>query len=105
MGAKHVVLKGIVHDDGLIRNYVAGTDVECAEVSGELLPYMLHGTGDLYASALLAAIMAGQSLLEGVEFASTLVRDAMRVTSAQPDYEVRGVSFETVLGEVTKLLQ
>ena len=105
MGAKHVVLKGIVHDDGLIRNYVAGTDVECAEVSGELLPYMLHGTGDLYASALLAAIMAGQSLLEGVEFASALVRDAMRVTSAQPDYEVRGVSFETVLGEVTKLLQ
>ena len=105
MGAKHVVLKGIVHDDGLIRNYVAGTDVECAEVSGELLPYMLHGTGDLYASALLAAIMAGQSLLEGVEFASTLVRDAMRVTSAQPDYKVRGVSFETVLGEVTKLLQ
>lgn len=105
MGAKHVVLKGIVHNDGLIRNYVAGADVECAEVSGELLPYMLHGTGDLYASALLAAIMAGQSLLEGVEFASTLVRDAMRVTSAQPDYEVRGVSFETVLGEVTKLLQ
>ncbi len=105
MGAKHVVLKGIVHDDGLIRNYVAGADVECSEVSGELLPYMLHGTGDLYASALLAAIMAGQSLLEGVEFASTLVRDAMRITSAQPDYEVRGVSFETVLGEVTQLLR
>jgi pyridoxine kinase len=104
MGAKNVVLKGIVHDDGLIRNFVAGQDVELAEVHGELLPYMLHGTGDLYASTLLAALMAGQSLLEGVEFASKLVRDAMRVTSAQPDYEVRGVSFETVLGEVTQLL-
>ncbi len=103
-GAKNVVLKGIVHDDGLIRNFVAGQDVELAEVHGELLPYMLHGTGDLYASTLLAALMAGQSLLEGVEFASKLVRDAMRVTSAQPDYEVRGVSFETVLGEVTQLL-
>ena len=104
MGAKNIVLKGIVHDDGLIRNFVAGQDVELAEVHGELLPYMLHGTGDLYASTLLAALMAGQSLLEGVEFASKLVRDAMRVTSAQPDYEVRGVSFETVLGEVTQLL-
>jgi pyridoxine kinase len=104
MGAKNVVLKVIVHDDGLIRNFVAGQDVELAEVHGELLPYMLHGTGDLYASTLLAALMAGQSLLEGVEFASKLVRDAMRVTSAQPDYEVRGVSFETVLGEVTQLL-
>lgn len=104
MGAKHVVLKGVAREDGLIRNYVAGAEVELAEVMGELLPYMLHGTGDLYASGLLAAIMAGQSLLEGVEFASKLVRDAMRITAKQPDYEVRGVSFESVLGEVTQLL-
>jgi pyridoxine kinase len=104
MGAKHVVLKGITRGDGIIRNYVAGADVEMAEVNGELLPYMLHGTGDLYASALLAAIMAGRSLLDAVEFASTLVRDAMRITNKQPDYEVRGVSFESVLGEVTQLL-
>lgn len=104
MGAKNIVLKGIVHDDGLIRNFVAGQDVDLAEVSGELLPYMLHGTGDLYASALLSAIMADRSLLASVEFASELVRDAMRITSEQPDYEVRGVSFETVLGEVTQLL-
>ena len=104
MGAKYVVLKGIVHGDGLIRNYVAGQDVDVAEVSGELLPYMLHGTGDLYASALLAALMAGKSLLESVEFASTLVRDAMRITGSQPDFEVRGVSFESVLGEVTALV-
>ncbi len=103
-GAKCVVLKGIARNDGLVRNYIAGEDVELAEVSGELLPYMLHGTGDLYASALLASLMAGQSLLEAVEFASTLVRDAMRLTAQQPDYEVRGVSFETVLGEVTNLL-
>lgn len=104
MGAKNVVLKGVVRGDGLIRNYVAGTDVEQAEVSGELLPYMLHGTGDLYASALLAALMAGRSLLASVEFASDLVRDAMRVTSQQPDFEVRGVSFESVLGEITALI-
>ncbi len=104
LGAKNVVLKGITHGDGLIRNFVAGQDVPVAEVSCELLPYMLHGTGDLYASALLAAIMAGQSLLESVEFSSTLVRDAMRITSKQPDYEVRGVSFESVLREVTALV-
>ena len=104
MGARYIVLKGIVHGDGLIRNVVAGQDVECVEVSSELLPYMLHGTGDLYASALLAAIMAGRDLLDSVEFAGTLVRDAMRVTRVQPDYEMRGVSFETVLGEITALL-
>ncbi|MBQ9007532.1 MAG: bifunctional hydroxymethylpyrimidine kinase/phosphomethylpyrimidine kinase [Atopobiaceae bacterium] len=103
-GAKNVVLKGVVRGDGLIRNYVAGTDCELAEVSGELLPYMLHGTGDLYASALLAAIMCGKSLYDAVDFACQLVVDAMHVTRHQPDYEVRGVSFETCLGEVAALL-
>lgn len=105
MGAKSVVLKGIVHEgEAIIRNYVAvpGGDVE--EISSELLPYMLHGTGDLFASGLTAAIYAGRSLASSVEFAGALVRDAMEITREQPDYEVRGVSFESVLGEVTALL-
>lgn len=104
MGAKNVVLKGVVHNDGLIRNYVMGHTVEFEEVSSELLPYMLHGTGDLYASALIAAIFCGKSLYDSVDFAGTLVRDAMRVTLKQPDFEVRGVSFEPCLGEVAALL-
>ena len=106
LGAKNVVLKGVVHEgESVIRNYVAGTDVAFEEVSSELLPYMLHGTGDLYASGLLAAIMAGRSLYDAVDFAGSFVRDAMRITCQQPDYEVRGVSFETELGKVAALLQ
>jgi pyridoxine kinase len=104
-GAKTVVIKGIVHEgEQVIRNYVGGRDLAFEEVSSELLPYMLHGTGDLYASALLAAVMAGRSLYDAVDFAGTFVRDAMRVTCLQPDFEVRGVSFESKLGEVAALL-
>ena len=105
MGAKSVVLKGVVHEgESIIRNYVSvrGGDVE--EVSGELLPYMLHGTGDLFASGLTAAVYAGESLAASVEFACALVRHAMQITPDQPDYQVRGVSFESVLGDVTALL-
>lgn len=105
LGAKTVVLKGIVHEgEPIIRNYVAGADLAFEELSSELLPYMLHGTGDLYASGLLAAIMAGRSLYDAVDFAGSFVRDAMRITCQQPDYEVRGVSFETELGKVAALL-
>lgn len=104
MGAKVVVLKGIVRGDGLIRNYVAGPGLETEELAGELLPFMLHGTGDLYASTLLAAVMCGRSLRDAVAFAGSFVRDAMLVTREQPDYEVRGVSFESRLGEVAALL-
>ena len=104
-GAKTVVLKGIVHEgEQIIRNYIGGADVAFAEVTSELLPYMLHGTGDLFASSLLAAIMCGRSLLDAVDFAGSFVRDAMRITCLQPDYEVRGVSFESRLGEVAALL-
>ena len=104
MGAKTVVIKGIVRGDGLIRNFLFGQNLEPAELSGELLPYMLHGTGDLYASALLAAIMCGKSLYDAVAFASEEVVAAMRITQEQPDFEVRGVSFETTLGKVAALL-
>ena len=104
MGAKTVVLKGVVRGDGLIRNYLCGADIEFAELSSELLPYMLHGTGDLYASALLAAIMCGRSLYDATAFAGDFVRDAMVITREQPDFEMRGVSFESRLGEVAALL-
>ncbi len=104
MGAKNVVIKGIVRGDGLIRNYLFGQEIEPAEVSGELLPFMLHGTGDLYASSLLAAIMCGKSLYDATVFAGDEVVEAMRITQLQPDFEVRGVSFETTLGKVAALL-
>ena len=105
MGAKNVVIKGIVHEgEAIIRNYIQGADVAFEEVSSELLPYMLHGTGDVYASSLLAAIMAGRSLGDAVVFAGDFVRDAMRITRLQPDFEVRGVSFESELGKVAALL-
>lgn len=105
MGAKTVVIKGISHDDGIVRNYVAGADVDFDEVSGEMLPYQLHGTGDLFASALLAAVMCGRSLHGALEFATSFVRDCMRITIDQPDYEMRGISFESKLGEVADLLK
>lgn len=105
MGAKSVVLKGVVHEgESIIRNYVSVADGDVEEVSSELLPYMLHGTGDLFASGLTAAVYAGKNLLSAVEFAGSLVRHAMEITPDQPDYQVRGVSFESVLGDVTALL-
>ena len=106
MGAKAVVIKGVVHEgESIIRNYIATADEpQVVEVSSELLPYMLHGTGDLFASALTAAVYTGRSLREAVEFAGELVRDAMRITREQPDFEMRGVSFEPTLGKVAALL-
>ena len=103
-GAKNVVLKGIERGDGLIRNYIEGVSVEFTETANEKLPYMLHGTGDLFTSTLLAAVMAGRDLAEATRFASDFVPEAMKVTSHQPEFQARGVSFEPLLGKIAALL-
>lgn len=103
-GAKNVILKGIDRGDGVIRNYVQGASCEFAETRDKLLPYMLHGTGDLYASVLLGAIMAERDLLTSAQFAADFVVQAMELTDKQPDYENRGVSFELILGKIAALL-
>jgi pyridoxine kinase len=106
LGARHVILKGIDREDGKLRNYVAGEGLDDTyELVHDKLPYMLHGTGDLYASALTAAVMCGRGLVESAQFAGEFVRDCMEITRYQPDYEMRGVSFEPMLGEVAELLR
>ncbi len=104
-GAKTVVLKGIQRGDGLIRNFVGTAAGDFFEVNNEFLPYMLHGTGDLYCSCLLAAVMAGRTLREAVAFAGDFTHDAMIVSSKQPEFQARGVSFEPLIGKVAALLQ
>ena len=105
-GAKHVVLKGIQREgENVIRNFVGDIDCETHELSNEYLPYMLHGTGDVYASCLLAAIMAGRTLEEAVRFAGDFTHDAMIVSAKQPNFQERGVSFELLLGKVSDLLK
>lgn len=105
-GAKNVVLKGIQREgDDIIRNFVASASApDIVEVGNEYVPYMLHGTGDVYASCVLAAVMAGRSLVEGVAFAGDFVHDAMIVSADQPNFKDRGVSFEPLLGKVAALL-
>lgn len=105
-GAKNVVLKGIKREgEDVIRNFVGSADSEdVIEVSNKYLPYMLHGTGDVYASCVLAGIMAGRSLVDSVAFAGEFVHDAMLVSAEQPNFKERGVSFEPLLGKVTVLL-
>lgn len=107
LGAKHVVLKGIDHNDGRIRNYVASAEdgVEAkTELVHEKLPFMCHGTGDAFASALIGCVMTGMDLAGSARIAGEFVRNAMMSTKNQPNYEERGVSFELCLGELTNLI-
>ena len=113
-GAKNVVLKGI-HREGEdeVHNFVGSGELdddgqvvagEILRISNPYLPYQLHGTGDVYASALLAAIMCGRSVADSAAFAGNMVYGAMVLSAKQPRYLERGVSFEPLLGKVCALL-
>ncbi|MCH4160475.1 MAG: pyridoxamine kinase [Bifidobacterium sp.] len=107
LGAKNVVLKGIDRHDGNIRNYVASAStgvVGKVELTHDKHPYMIHGTGDAFASALCGAVLAGRGLAESAQIAGEFVRSAMSSTRNQPHFEQRGVSFELNLAELTALV-
>ena len=108
LGAKNVVLKGIDHDDGTILNYVASAASGASgkqELAHSKLPFMTHGTGDAFASALCGALMAGRPLAESAHIAGEFVRHAMENTQYQPHHDERGVSFELNLDELTQLVR
>ena len=102
LGAKNVVLKGVKRaGDNKIRNFVGGQSVDgIVELNNEYVDYMLHGTGDVYASCVLSGIMKGKSLADSVSFAGDFVHDAMIVSSKQPHFKERGVSFETLIHKI-----
>ena len=101
-GAKNVVLKGIQRaGETKIRNFVGGECVDgIVEVNNEYVDYMLHGTGDVYASCVLGGVMKGKKLVKSVEFAGNFVHDAMIVSAKQPHFMERGVSFETLINQI-----
>lgn len=109
MGAHVIVLKGIDRNDGLLRNVIYvprdNDDPFMTEVAHEKLPFMLHGTGDAFASAVIGAVMAGLPVQESVLLAGNFIIDAMRKSTAQPGYEKRGVSFELSLHIMTDLIK
>lgn len=109
MGARNVIIKGIDRNDGFLRNYVACASQdqlsEPIEIKHDKLPYMIHGTGDAFAAAVCGAMFAGLALNQAAQVAGEFVRSAMAHTPIQPNFEVRGVSFELDLGQLTQLVQ
>ncbi|MCL2632517.1 MAG: pyridoxamine kinase [Coriobacteriia bacterium] len=62
-----------------------------------------HGTGDIYASALLAAIVNERTLAESIKIACDFTLESIRRTYAAADDPKYGVDFENGLGEFAGL--
>lgn len=93
-----VVLTGVCFDDKELG--AAVYDPKTGEMTlcmSELLPFAMHGTGDVFASALTAAVLAGFALTEAARVAVEYTVRCM-VTSREQGGEVRyGPCFELEL--------
>ena len=92
LGCKSVVLTGVLREGRLIN---AGIDEQgYFELSIDELPYHQHGTGDLFTSTMVGALMRGYGLRQSVDSAAHFVYDCMEYGHDIPDVFDRGVAFE-----------
>lgn len=95
LGTKNAVLTGVSRKEGRL-----GVMSLCAE-TGEFYYYdnplcekMYHGTGDIYASTCVGALMNGMSLPEALSVAADYTVRCIELTMKDPDGRWYGVNFE-----------
>lgn len=97
-GAKRVLLTGARRKQGEIG--VLGydsTNEEFFEYYNRWIPSVFHGTGDIFASCCVGALMNGRSLPEAVEIAADYIVECIKATQADDAPRWYGVSFEKAL--------
>ncbi|MDO5748643.1 MAG: pyridoxamine kinase [Planctomycetia bacterium] len=103
LGPKIVLLKGIDYGDGRVG--VATYDSSRNEYSAyfhERIPGAFHGTGDIFASAVVAAITRERSIADAVKIAADFTLDSIRRTVVNPYARNYGVDFESALLDFAK---
>ena len=100
MGPEKVVLTGVL---GAACYDRAEDKVEYA--FSEKVHGQFHGTGDIFGSFCLAALLNGKSLLDSTQFAVDLTTDCILRTVARETNRREGVDFEGVLPEMMKRLE
>lgn len=98
-GVRMALLTGISFEPGKIG--ACGYDRETGEYVScftEELPEHFHGTGDIWASTFIGAMVQGKGMDESLRIASEYTAEVIRVTIQDPDHDdYRGVHFETAV--------
>ncbi|MDL2323213.1 pyridoxamine kinase [Bacteroidales bacterium OttesenSCG-928-A17] len=106
LGPKKVVLTGVFFNDEELG--AATYDAETGEVAyafEKRIPGYFHGTGDVFGSALLSAILNDFSLNEAAAIAVRFTTSSIRKTAAAGSDIRFGVNFEQTIPELLKDLK
>ncbi len=98
LGAKEVALTGISFEADKIGVYSYNAESgEYYYYCNKKLPISYHGTGDIYASATVGAMMRGYTTNEALSVAVDFTLLCMEKTMADPNHRFYGVNFEQAL--------
>ena len=98
LGARCAALTGISFKDDEIGVYYYDSEKdEYFSYFNEKLPAAFHGTGDIYASATVGAMMRGFTVPEALSIAVDYTLLTMKKTLADKDHRFYGVNFEEAL--------
>ena len=102
LGCKNVIFTGISYTPGKT-GVVVLENGEYAYYEHDKLPNSCHGTGDIYASAFVGALVRGKTAFEAAKIAANYTVECIKET-AKLDNHWYGAAFEPVLGKLIEAL-
>ena len=98
LGAKRSALTGITFDNKTLGAYSYDSETgRFFYYANEYLPVRYHGTGDIFASATVGALMRGQSVENALSVAVDYTYECIRLTMEDEDRRFYGVNFEEAI--------
>lgn len=98
LGCAQVVLTGVSLEPGRLGVMAYDTQNKTFfEYDNEKMPSNFHGTGDVFASVMVGAMMRGCSLEDALRLAVDFTLESIRKTVADPEHRWYGVNFEEAI--------
>ena len=98
LGAKRAALTGVSFDKDKLGAYSYDSETgKFFYYANNLLPVRYHGTGDIFASAAVGALMRGQSVENALSVAVDYTHECIKLTMEDENRRTYGVNFEEAI--------
>lgn len=114
LGCKKVILKGIEFDNPQpgIKNVKGKIGIACYDAKTKKFSFYFHekqktsfhGTGDIFASVVVASLMRGATLENSYKLAADFVEESIKETVSHKNHNTYGVDFEACFPFLLKKL-
>lgn len=102
LGCKNVIFTGVSYREGKT-GIVVYENGQYSYYEHDFLPNSCHGTGDIYASAFVGALVRGKSAYDAAKIAADYTVECIKAT-AEVENHWYGAAFEPVLGKLIGML-